>query len=125
MDDIAKGLSYLHGKDIAHGDIKHVSTKLHHHNLKSALRIILPVTSMQNNILVGRDELGRLADFGLSRMLGSDGLAIDVSSSDGDRNSRWTAVEYFDFSDRNICPDGPTKAGDIWSLGCTVLVRSS
>ncbi|KAL5514076.1 hypothetical protein ACEPAG_2837 [Sanghuangporus baumii] len=94
--DAAKGLSYLHERDIAHGDIK------------------------GDNILVGGDGRARIADFGLSRMLGTNGLPVEVTTTDANRSSRWHAVEYFDFTTA-ARTTGPTKSADVWSFGCTVL----
>ncbi|EJD00424.1 kinase-like protein, partial [Fomitiporia mediterranea MF3/22] len=96
--DIAKGLSYIHSRDIAHGDIK------------------------ANNVLVSSDGRGRIGDFGLSRMLGNNGLALEVTSSDCQRCNRWMAVEYASFDTEGKAPSGPTKPGDVWSFGCTILV---
>ncbi|KAL5480390.1 hypothetical protein ACEPAI_1660 [Sanghuangporus weigelae] len=92
--DVAKGLSHLHEKGIAHGDIK------------------------SDNILVGADGRGRVADFGLSRMLGTDGLPVEVTTTDANRSHRWHAVEYVQFPTRTT---GPTKPADVWSFGCTIL----
>ncbi|KAL5522099.1 hypothetical protein ACEPAF_1956 [Sanghuangporus sanghuang] len=92
--DAAKGLSHLHEREIAHGDVK------------------------GDNILVGGDGRARIADFGLSRMLGTDGLPVEVTTTDANRSHRWHAVEYFKFPTRII---GPTKPADVWSFGCTIL----
>ncbi|OCB92074.1 kinase-like protein [Sanghuangporus baumii] len=97
--DAAKGLSHLHERGIAHGDIK------------------------GDNILVGGDCRARIADFGLSRMLGTNGLPVEVTTTDANRSSRWHAVEYFDFT-APVRTTGPTKPADVWSFGCTVLFFS-
>ncbi|KAI5117621.1 hypothetical protein M0805_001264, partial [Coniferiporia weirii] len=93
LQGAARGLSYIHGRSIVHGDIK------------------------GDNILVTKFGDALIGDFGLSRVVKLDG-SMTVTTSDGNRGGRWTAVEYFDYKNG---PRAPAKAGDVWSYGCTAL----
>ncbi|KAI5117622.1 hypothetical protein M0805_001265 [Coniferiporia weirii] len=90
---VAMGLSYMHSRNVAHGDVK------------------------GNNVFVTKSGDAVVGDFGLSRTLRIDGTAT-TSTSGLNGTIRWTAVEYID-SDNG--PKVPTKAGDVWSYGCTAL----
>ncbi|OAX34616.1 kinase-like protein [Rhizopogon vinicolor AM-OR11-026] len=95
---VAAGLSYLHGKDVVHGDLT------------------------GTNILVDDSENLRLADFGLSMIAAESGNLTFGSLQSG--NTRWMAPEFVDFpddSDEPQSPQKPTKRGDIYSFGCIML----
>ena len=83
------GLDYLHSQGIVHRDVKSL------------------------NVLVTREGVCKLADFGSATIL--------ASSSDQRFHSMqgtlwWMAPEVFQLSSKT----GGTTAADIWSLGCTV-----
>eukprot|EP00475_Leptophrys_vorax_P002331 TRINITY_DN11303_c0_g1_i1.p1 TRINITY_DN11303_c0_g1~~TRINITY_DN11303_c0_g1_i1.p1 ORF type:complete len:315 (-),score=24.26 TRINITY_DN11303_c0_g1_i1:42-881(-) len=83
------GLEYLHGCKIIHRDIK------------------------GGNVLVDRDGVIKLADFGASKAFQADGTI-----GEGCKSIRgsvfWMAPEV-------IKGDGYGRRADIWSLGCTVI----
>lgn len=68
---------------------------------------------IKDNILISQDGTPRLADFGLSREL-MQTLSQNPSKIAG--AARWMAREYM--GELNT----PTKAGDVWAFGMTVLV---
>lgn len=84
---VAKGLDYLHGQGVVHRDIKGA------------------------NILVTKDSVVKLADFGVSTKRGSEGVA---ASMDVAGTPYWMAPEIITLS-------GCSTVSDIWSVGCTVI----
>ncbi|EJD07112.1 kinase-like protein [Fomitiporia mediterranea MF3/22] len=89
---IAKGLDYLHGLGIIHGDLK------------------------ADNVLISSHGEPLICDFGISKML-SASLTIAAASSGGMKGSlRWMAYELFDLSSNGQL----TKESDIWAFGMTV-----
>ncbi|KAF9256325.1 kinase-like protein [Marasmius fiardii PR-910] len=83
--DVANGLSYLHSKDIVHADLKGV------------------------NILITPSGRACIGDFGLSRVLESQGLTNSGSRPIG--TSRWLAPELL-YGGRS------TKESDIYAFSC-------
>ncbi|KAF8602657.1 kinase-like protein [Ceratobasidium sp. AG-I] len=69
--DVCRGLAYLHGKDIVHGDLKGA------------------------NILLSDDGSAKITDFG-NTVLGSYNLTFTQASSSPHFSSRWTAPEVID-----------------------------
>ncbi|KZT35167.1 kinase-like protein [Sistotremastrum suecicum HHB10207 ss-3] len=97
MSEICQGLVYLHAQDVVHGDLK------------------------GPNIFVSDRGHPVLADFGLSRLEELDEVfttsSITSSSANPKGTTRYMAPEMFDsFSPK------PSKATDIWALGCLMLV---
>jgi mitogen-activated protein kinase kinase kinase 17/18 len=89
--DVARGLAYLHGERVVHGDVK------------------------ARNVVLGADSRAKLADFGCARRLvGGDGS----SSSDWGPFLGGTPAFMAPEVARGE-EQGP--AADIWALGCTVI----
>jgi len=88
--DMVSGLSYLHSQRICHCDIK------------------------PENILIGRDGVLKLADFGLSKIL-LEGESRDIFK-DKEGTTAFQAPECLSASDRKFCMF-PT---DVWALGVTI-----
>jgi len=91
--EIARGLEYLHGKNVVHGDLK------------------------VNNIMISHDEHAIITDFGISRVLGVKGFTTMC-----DRNIRFAAPELLPINsgeDDDIVR--PTKQSDIFSMGILLL----
>jgi serine/threonine protein kinase len=86
--DLADVLTYVHERDIVHRDIK------------------------PSNILIGRDGVVRLADFGIARMLG------DVSGHTATGTTIGTAAYI---APEQVRGEPVTPAGDIYSLGLVLL----
>ncbi|CAE6465216.1 unnamed protein product [Rhizoctonia solani] len=89
---IATGVAYIHGENIAHGDIKGA------------------------NILISDDFTPKLSDFGNSMpVLGNQTLQFTKTDSGPGVSPRWTPPEILE--ERT----GFTFAGDVYSLGMTFL----
>ncbi|OAX43630.1 kinase-like protein [Rhizopogon vinicolor AM-OR11-026] len=98
VQQVAAGLSYLHGNDIVHGDLT------------------------GTNIFVDDSGNLRLADFGLSMIAAESGNLTFSSLQLG--NTRWMGPEFLepsDDGDGSQSPQKPTKTGDIYSFGCIML----
>ncbi|CAE7098430.1 unnamed protein product [Rhizoctonia solani] len=87
---ITAGLYYLHKAGIVHGDLKGA------------------------NILVSRDEVPLLCDFG-SSLIENPTIAFAPTNSGVSFTERWAAPEVW----KEGAP--PTRASDIYSLGMTIL----
>ncbi|KAG2041335.1 kinase-like domain-containing protein [Suillus americanus] len=99
---VTAGISYLHSKDIVHGDLT------------------------ATNVLVDSSGCLRLADFGLSMILAEAGNATFNSCHPG--NMRWVPPEALragaedeDENEDEAPDEKPTKAWDVYSYGCVVL----
>lgn len=103
-------MTYLHRKNIVHGDLKGVS---YDHLLPYRL---LHDDMLQANILVGDDRHALLADFGISRILddGNPSAILSNPSSSSQGTLRWMAPERFDINTAR-----PTKASDVYSFAIT------
>jgi mitogen-activated protein kinase kinase kinase ANP1 len=83
--EIIAALVYLHSKNIVHRDLK------------------------CDNILVGKDAMVKLSDFGLSRIISRSGNTSEVAGS-----LNWMAPEVLSGQSYGL-------PADIWSLGCTLI----
>ncbi|KLO09789.1 kinase-like protein [Schizopora paradoxa] len=90
---IAKGLAYLHSKDIIHSDLK------------------------TDNVLVSSDKEALLTDFGISQMTS---LSTGYSSDTIKGSARWQAPEFFILREGDEPPPAHTIATDIWAFGMTI-----
>ncbi|KLO04699.1 kinase-like protein, partial [Schizopora paradoxa] len=94
---VAKGVCYLHSKDIVHADLKAA------------------------NVLISRSGDLVLADFGLARMAQSPWSKGYYTTEVTRASMRWVPFEYFHLEDsEKFRPDQKT---DIWAFGMTLLVR--
>ena len=93
--DIGKGLGYMHGHDVIHGDLKGAN--------------ILVSGSPTNPIPL-------LCDFGLSKIVDAVGFTTTVCGS-----PCWMAMELLGKDDEDC---KLTFASDIWAWGMTVYVSS-
>ncbi|KEP45995.1 tyrosine kinase catalytic domain protein, partial [Rhizoctonia solani 123E] len=90
---ICDGLAYLHGITIVHGDLKGA------------------------NVLIAQDGTPMLADFGNATLdISNPTLGFTQNNTKPSFSLRWTAPEMFD-EEGSV----PTMAGDIYSLGMTIL----
>ncbi|EMD36220.1 hypothetical protein CERSUDRAFT_115163 [Gelatoporia subvermispora B] len=90
LHDVAKGLHYLHGMGIVHGDLKGV------------------------NVLVNADGVACLSDFGLA-VLGHQGKLTTVSVAAW--STRWIAPEVLDPEAFGLLKAQLTRKSDMYSLG--------
>ncbi|KAG6890511.1 hypothetical protein C0995_007710 [Termitomyces sp. Mi166 len=96
VDDVARGLKYLHENGIVHGDLK------------------------GKNVLVSEDGRAVLADFGTSSILDYNTL-VGVSpppSVSQEGTARWRAPETFNFEGDEELPD--TTASDVYAFAMVV-----
>ena len=84
--DVAKGLQYLHICDVIHGDLKGVRV------WSSSTFAILPINTLQPNILIDASNCARITDFGLAQ---SQEMLYQTTMSYG-HTARWTAPEILD-----------------------------
>ncbi|KAF9260166.1 kinase-like protein, partial [Marasmius fiardii PR-910] len=92
--DVACGLSYLHGEDIVHGDLKGV------------------------NILITSELRASIGDFGLSRISATQTLCSETSRSKG--TTRWLSPELL-MSESNCFP---SNESDVHAYGCVLYEAS-
>ncbi|KAG2103158.1 kinase-like domain-containing protein [Suillus cothurnatus] len=95
--DIAAGLEYLHCKGIVHANLS------------------------PHNILVSSDGRLHIGSFGLSVILAELDCPTFESCHPGD--ARWTAPEMFDVLEDESTK--PTKAADVYSYGCIMMLLYS
>lgn len=87
---VLRGLSYLHQQGIVHRDIKGA------------------------NILVTKDSVVKLADFGVSAATRGGDHGLSTSHMQVAGSPYWMAPEIISF-------EGCSLVSDIWSVGCTVI----
>ena len=107
MYDVAKGLHFLHSRNIVHGDLRGVRGY-------SKPRFTIVLTYDQANILVDASGLARLTDFCLATV--TQNLDSMRSSSGGPgHTARWTAPE--------ILNEGGTysKEADVFSFAMVMI----
>jgi len=89
--EIARGLQYLHGKNIVHGDLR------------------------VDNVLVSDNGVAQLNDFGISHIIDVQGFTTKIM-----RNIRFTAPELMPITEETS-ELHPTFQSDIFSLGILLL----
>lgn len=85
LHDVARGLRYLHSRNVVHGDLKGVRA-----NTETIFTIAL--MPFQPNILVGKDGRARITDFGLATITQNADSIRSASDGHG-HTARWTAPE--------------------------------
>lgn len=107
---MADALSYLHSKNIVHGDLHTVSA------VQWPAKVVLIVV-MKGNILVDNDTNARLTDFGIMRFAdpAPENVSIEIRGA-----VRWMAPEVLRAYEQDE-PVHHTSAGDIYSFGMCML----
>ena len=118
---VAKGLQYLHSREICHGDLKGVRL------FNISCTRFADICVVQFNVLISDDGCPLLVDFG-SAFIVSSSFSMDVEGSRGG-TPQWMAPEYFDPREDSTPAEGgactATAEGDVWAFGMTILVRLS
>ncbi|KAF9789390.1 kinase-like domain-containing protein [Thelephora terrestris] len=98
LNDVARGLVYMHSQSMIHGDLKGI------------------------NILIDQDGHACLAGFSLLTIV-SDPTSPTVSSSyrGGAGTTRWMSPELLDPDQYGIRDSRPTKESDAYALGMVIL----
>ncbi|KLO06381.1 kinase-like protein, partial [Schizopora paradoxa] len=96
---IAEGLTYLHSKEIVHGD------------LKSVRHLI----SSQANILLSSTNAPLIADFGMSEFMSDDSTTPFSPSGETMPTLRWSAPELL------IGEEPFSIASDVWAFGMVLF----
>ena len=113
MVGVTRGLDYLHGNGVVHGDLKSVS-KLH------------PTTFFglhdlsQSNILIDEEGSPRLSDFGLwsiTRNIDS----VNASTPNHGYTVRYCAPELLDIEGVARLEKKPTDKSDVYSLSMVIV----
>ncbi|KAF7975408.1 hypothetical protein HWV62_9639 [Athelia sp. TMB] len=107
--EVAAGLSYMHSRNITHGDIK------------------------SSNILVNDEGMAAICDFGMSRKFKETDGGQDLDDTDHAPGGSWrwmdcpTADESSDDTEEStpsVSPAILSKAADIWAFSMTILEAS-
>lgn len=110
---MARGIAYLHERNIVHGDLKPVSQR-------TLSKSTVP-QFLQSNVIISAHRDPMITDFGILPLL--EGTATTMSYTRADDGSvRWCAPEVIQDSGTNTAF---TKEADIWSLGMIYYVSSS
>jgi serine/threonine protein kinase len=70
------------------------------------------------NLLLNSECLMKIADFGLARTLGKDGMAQDGAAGREDRMTDYVATRWYRAPEILVGSDRYEEAVDLWSLGC-------
>ncbi|KAF9788667.1 kinase-like domain-containing protein [Thelephora terrestris] len=97
LSNVGEGLTYLHGLDLIHGDLKGA------------------------NILVDDECMPRIADFGLMSIMRDTDTVLDTHTSAGGIGTpRWSAPELLDPPSFGLRSCQPSKQSDCYSFGMTI-----
>jgi serine/threonine protein kinase len=117
LDDVSKGLLYLHSENVVHGDLCGVS------RIRTAHSQIIQFNPIQRNILI-HERRACLTDFGLAAFVE---LETSIKTSTRGGSIPWMAPELLLPSVYQPgLPFRRTPASDVWAFGCVCCeVRSS
>jgi len=96
LKDVARGLMYLHGQEMIHGDLKGL------------------------NILIDENCKARLADFGLLTMVSDPTVFTASSSIAACGTTRWMSPELLHPSQFGLKDHRPTIESDCYALGMVI-----
>ena len=109
LSQIADGLCYLHSRNVIHGDLKGVRSRLE-------CCLTAALTPLQSNVLVEVvDEVPRalIADFGIA-IVTKNSNSIRSDTRQPHYHPRWSAPEVLN-------GDNPTIESDVFSFGMTMF----
>jgi len=95
ISDAARGLLYLHDREVVHGDVK------------------------PNNVLIDEDGRAVLCDFGLSVIF--EDPTINPQADSQIPTQEYSAPELFGSSANGFTSGPRTKPTDVWAFGCTAM----
>jgi serine/threonine protein kinase len=106
---IARGLEYLHGEGVVHGDIKPVCSHLYSYT--NVIQLLVAYLSfVQSNVLMGDNNEPLLCDFGRSTILDLRGFTTRPAGA-----ARYQAVELVKGEVT------PNKSTDVCAFGLTAF----
>ncbi|KAF9644933.1 kinase-like protein [Thelephora ganbajun] len=96
LSDVARGLVYMHGEGVIHGDLKGA------------------------NILIDKHDHACLADFGLVTIVSDPAYHTTSTSSTNAGTIRWMSPELLDPDQFGFKDGRPTKESDCYALGMVI-----
>ena len=114
MRGVARGLIYIHGQGMIHGDLKGVRFST------PGVTLILSTLLAKANILIDQSGCARLADFGLLTIISDPKYLLSSSSHTQGGTVRWMSPERIAPERFGFKNSRPTVASDCYALGMVV-----
>jgi serine/threonine protein kinase len=116
LTDVARGLIYMHGEGIIHGDLKGVGVQI-----QTLIPRCFLMFFFKANILIDQGGHARLADFGLIAIVSETGNSLTTNPSAGLGTMRWMSPELF-VQEHSAYQGGQrTGASDCYALGMVIF----
>ena len=115
LKDVARGLIYMHGQAMIHGDLKGVRL------LRMSVVRLSSDLFVKANILIDQGGHACLADFGLLTIVSDPTNPTASSSSAKGGTTRWMSPELLDPDQFGIKDGRPTKESDSYALGMVIF----
>ena len=108
--DVAHGVTYLHYRNLVHGNLTGVSLGFPSFRDEGELK------TLQHNILVGTDGVARISDYGLELVLRGDASSKSIPT-----NVRWMAPEVLGAKSGHVPSVNSGKAADLYSFAVVMF----
>lgn len=113
---MGKGLDYLHGQQMFHGDLKGVRLLVCYHLLCDCSCSL----DLKANILINCDDHACIADFGLLAITPDQANFISKTSHSGGGTLQWMSPELLYPERFGLKESCPTKESDCYALGMVI-----